>query len=69
LQDLVREIISSKTFNPTPMFYFRLKRYLHPSDEELRELSGIPKSKGKIQDMKNPNTFHVPKNIDLKVTD
>lgn len=52
----------------------RLIRYLHPTDEELRELAGIPKdmggkgkSKGKNQDFKNPNTFHVPKDLDIKV--
>ncbi|CAL8141750.1 unnamed protein product [Orchesella dallaii] len=51
-----------------------LIRYLHPTDEELRELAGVPKDvmgkgkgKGKNQDYKNPNTFHVPKDLDIKL--
>jgi hypothetical protein len=53
-----------------------LVRYLHPTDEELRELGGVPKDitgktkgKGKYnKDLKNPHVFHVPKDIDLRVS-
>jgi len=52
-----------------------LIRFLHPSDDELRELAGVPKDitgKGKHKgkpnkDLKNPDVFHVPKTIDLQV--
>jgi hypothetical protein len=56
----------------------RLIRFCHPSDEELREMAGVPKDlsgkgKGKggggkySKDDKNPNAFHVPKNLELRV--
>ena len=55
--------------------YHRLIRYLHPTDEELRDIAGVPKDitgkgkgKGKYnRDLKNPHVFHVPKDIDLRV--
>jgi len=55
---------------------YRLRRYLHPTDDELRELAGVPKDisgkgKGKgnkfSKDDKNPNAFHVPRNLDITV--
>jgi hypothetical protein len=64
------------------MFNFvclRLIRYLHPTDGELRGLAGVPKdimtsgkgkgkNKGNKDDYKNPNTFHIPKNLDISVS-
>lgn len=52
----------------------RLVRYLYPTDEELRALAGVPKDKSKgkkggrnIENGKTTETFHVPRNLDLKV--
>ncbi|XP_070500885.1 transmembrane protein 161B [Chironomus tepperi] len=50
----------------------RLIRYLHPSDDELRSLAGVPKEKGgKGKDKRNghaqekSSTFHIPRNLDI----
>ena len=49
----------------------RLVRYLHPSDEELRSLAGIPGSKQKSRkgEPKKPSNepFTVPKSLDLQL--
>ena len=50
-----------------------LIRYLHPTDDELRSLAGVPKEKsGKGKDkMKNghatekSSSFHIPRNLDI----
>jgi Predicted transmembrane protein 161AB len=50
-------------------------RFLHPTDEELRSLAGVPKEKsGKGKDKRNGNanqekstTFHVPRNLDIQL--
>ncbi|CAG7837937.1 unnamed protein product [Allacma fusca] len=53
--------------------YTGLIRYMHPSDDELRDLAGIrkdfyrPKGKGRFQDVKNPSTFHVPKDLEIRL--
>ncbi|KDR24097.1 transmembrane protein 161B [Zootermopsis nevadensis] len=51
-----------------------LVRYLYPTDEELRALAGVPKdkSKGKKSGRNNENgktaeTFHIPRNLDIKL--
>ncbi|XP_053674929.1 transmembrane protein 161B [Anopheles nili] len=53
-----------------------LTRYLHPTDDELRKLSGVPreKSKGK-KDKRNghhangekSSTFHIPRSLDIQL--
>ncbi|XP_052872953.1 transmembrane protein 161B [Anopheles cruzii] len=54
-----------------------LTRYLHPTDDELRKLSGVPreKSKGK-RDKRNghhqagdekSSTFHIPRSLDIQL--
>jgi hypothetical protein len=57
--------------------HFSLIRYLHPSNEELRTLAGVPKEKsGKGKDKRNGHsnnhtekstTFHVPRNLDIQL--
>ncbi|XP_014669400.1 PREDICTED: transmembrane protein 161B-like isoform X2 [Priapulus caudatus] len=56
---------------------YRLVRYMHPTDEELREAAGIPppssRSRGKKDARKQngaakDNSFTVPRNIQLKLT-
>lgn len=49
-----------------------LKRYMYPTDSELRQLSSIPKEKaktrkGKGQENGKPrhDTFHVPRSLDI----
>lgn len=51
-----------------------LIRYLHPTDDELKTLSGVPKEKGgKNKGGKGRNghtenastTFHIPRNLDV----
>ncbi len=50
-----------------------LVRYLHPSDEQLREIVGLPKNTSKTNRNRkenkdkdeNVNTFNVPRNISL----
>jgi hypothetical protein len=52
-----------------------LTRYLHPTDDELKTLSGVPKEKGgKNKGGKGRNghaldntssTFHIPRNLDV----
>lgn len=52
-----------------------LTRYLHPTDEELRKLSGVPREKGKgRKDKRNghveqekPSTFHVNRSLDIQL--
>ena len=52
---------------------FRLIRYLHPTDDELRSIAGVPREKGgKGKDRRNghaaaekSSTFHIPRNIDI----
>lgn len=47
-----------------------LIRYLHPTDDELRSLAGVPKG-GKGKDKRNghhpekSSTFHIPRNVDV----
>lgn len=55
-----------------------LTRYLHPTDDELKKLSGVPreKSKGK-KDKRNghhhqlngekASSFHIPRNLDIQL--
>ena len=48
----------------------RLVRYLHPSDEELRKLAGVPPptNKHRRREMdKKDNSFTVPKNLDIQL--
>ncbi|XP_011313062.1 transmembrane protein 161B [Fopius arisanus] len=46
-----------------------LSRFLYPTDQELKSLAGIPKEKPKkgrhMENGKTPETFHVPRNLDL----
>lgn len=50
-------------------------RYLHPTDDELRSLAGVPKDKGgKGKDKRNghsntekSSTFHMPRNLDIQL--
>lgn len=48
-------------------------RYLHPTDEELKSLAGVPKEKGgKGKDKRNghahkSSTFHIPRNLDIQL--
>jgi hypothetical protein len=56
------------------MLSCRLVRYLYPTDEELRTLAGIPKDKSKgkksgrnIENGKITETFHIARNLDIKV--
>ncbi|XP_065073987.1 transmembrane protein 161B [Ochlerotatus camptorhynchus] len=53
-----------------------LTRYLHPTDDELRKLSGIPREKNKSKKDKQrnghvehdkPTTFHVPRSLDVQL--
>lgn len=52
---------------------FSLLRYLHPTDDELKSLAGVPKEKGgKGKDKRNghsnaekSSTFHIPRNLDI----
>lgn len=54
---------------------FSLLRYLHPTDEELRTLAGVPKERGGKGkgDRRNGNqaekssTFHIPRNLDVQL--
>jgi hypothetical protein len=50
-------------------------RYLHPTDDELKTLAGVPKEKsGKGKDKRNghshvekSSTFHIPRNLDIQL--
>lgn len=46
-------------------------RYLHPTDQQLRALAGIPKEKPKKgkhnENGKVADVFHVPRNLDIKL--
>lgn len=53
-----------------------LTRYLHPTDDELRKLSGVPREKNKSKKDKQrnghvehekPTTFHVPRSLDVQL--
>lgn len=53
-----------------------LTRYLHPTDDELRKLSGVPREKSKSRKEKHrnghaehdkPTTFHVPRSLDVQL--
>lgn len=53
-----------------------LTRYLHPTDDELRKLSGVPREKNKSKKEKQrnghaehdkPATFHVPRSLDVQL--
>lgn len=59
-----------------------LTRYLHPTDDELRKLSGVPREKGKggkrdknhrngdagnHHQQDKPSTFHVPRSLDIQL--
>jgi hypothetical protein len=53
---------------------YRLKRYLYPTDEELRALAGVPRDKTKgrksgknIENGKPSETFHIPRSLDIEV--
>jgi len=54
-----------------PYIFFRLIRYLYPTDNELRTLAGIPKDKvkgkkgGKSND--KSDVFRIPRNLDIQV--
>lgn len=74
LLDWVR-ICSSDVLHTNPCLglLFSLVRYLHPTDDELRSLAGVPKG-GKGKDKRNGHgsgekstTFHVPRNIDIQL--
>lgn len=55
-------------------FFFRLVRYLHPTDKELRQLLGLKKKDSKQS--KRPTSghndsvdiFQIPKNLDIEVS-
>lgn len=53
------------------IFLYRLTRYLHPSDQQLRTLAGVPKEKPKkgkhSENGKVGDVFHVPRNLDIKL--
>ncbi|RLU18608.1 hypothetical protein DMN91_008965 [Ooceraea biroi] len=48
-----------------------LTRYLHPTDQQLRALAGVPKEKPKKgkhnENGKVSDVFHVPRNLDIKL--
>ncbi|XP_055606539.1 transmembrane protein 161B [Uranotaenia lowii] len=53
-----------------------LTRYLHPTDDELRKLSGVPREKNKskkdkrnghVEQEKTTTTFHVPRSLDIEL--
>ncbi|XP_055531156.1 transmembrane protein 161B [Wyeomyia smithii] len=54
-----------------------LLRYLHPTDDELRKLSGVPREKSKskkdkrgnghVEHSEKPSTFHVPRSLDVQL--
>lgn len=50
-----------------------LVRYLYPTNTELRELANVPKEKWKakrnfkVQENGKPDTFHVPRNLDIQL--
>lgn len=55
------------------LLLFRLVRYLHPTDRELRQLLGLKKKDSKQS--KRPNgqndnidVFQIPKNLDIEVS-
>lgn len=63
---------SDKYDNKFYFFYlYRLTRYLHPTDQQLRALAGIPKEKPKkgkhSENGKVGDVFHVPRNLDIKL--
>lgn len=52
---------------------FSLIRFLHPTDDELKTLAGVPKEKGgKGKDKRNGHsekstTFHIPRNLEIQL--
>lgn len=50
-----------------------LIRYLYPTDAELRQIANVPKDKGKpkktnkTNGVQKPETFHIPRNIDVQL--
>ncbi|XP_055625643.1 transmembrane protein 161B [Toxorhynchites rutilus septentrionalis] len=52
-----------------------LTRYLHPTDDELRKLSGVPREKSKPKkdkrnghvEQEKPSTFHIPRSLDIQL--
>ncbi|XP_055376996.1 transmembrane protein 161B [Condylostylus longicornis] len=42
-----------------------LRRYLHPTDDQLKSLANVPKEKGKFTRDKQNKSFHVPRNLDI----
>ncbi|XP_058462810.1 transmembrane protein 161B [Malaya genurostris] len=54
-----------------------LTRYLHPTDDELRKLSGVPREKtksrkdkrgnGHVEVNERPSTFHVPRSLNVQL--
>jgi len=55
------------------LFFFSLVRYLHPTDKELRQLSGLKKKDSKLSKRPmhaqndNIDIFQIPKNLDIEV--
>lgn len=55
-------------------FCFRLVRYLHPTDKELRQLLGLKKKDSKQNKRPingqndNIDIFQIPKNLDIEVS-
>lgn len=55
-------------------FFFRLIRYLHPTDKELRQLLGLKKKDSKTSKRPlngqndNIDVFQIPKNLEIEVT-
>lgn len=55
-------------------FFFRLVRYLHPTDKELRHLLGLKKKDSKQNKRpsnghgENIDIFQIPKNLDIDVS-
>lgn len=55
-------------------FFFRLVRYLHPTDKELRQLLGLKKKDSKQSKRslnghnENVDLFQIPKNLNIEVS-
>lgn len=44
-----------------------LMRYLHPTDEALKTLAGVPKDKSKGKHKERNHSFHVPRSLDIEL--